>query len=98
MMIGAGVTFVIFSSYAWCKLRHKIARHERPPQPTKILEPAGHQQIYARDSSPMPQESLQIAKKSQRASVNIEAYIDTSIRSFPIRRNINELKNVRILG
>ena len=42
MIIGAGLAVTIFSAYAWWKHRHKVARNERPPQPTKILRPAGY--------------------------------------------------------
>lgn len=42
MIIGAGLTVAIFSTYAWLKRRHKAARNERPPQTTKILRPAGY--------------------------------------------------------
>jgi hypothetical protein len=42
MMIGAGLTAAIFSTYGWVKRRHKVARNERPPQPAKILRPAGY--------------------------------------------------------
>ena len=42
MVVGAGLTVAIFSAYAWIKRCHKVARNERPPQPTKILRPAGY--------------------------------------------------------
>jgi len=42
MMIGAGLTALIFFIYAWIRRRRKIARNERPPQQTKILRPPGY--------------------------------------------------------
>ena len=42
VMIGVGLTTSIFIVYAWIRRRRKIARNERPPQPTKILRPPGY--------------------------------------------------------
>jgi hypothetical protein len=58
-----------------------------------------YQQIYVHSSCSMTSESAQRAKEkneNRRARVNIEAQIITSIRSFPIWRNIEQLKNVYI--
>jgi nuclease-like protein len=40
--LGIGLVVAAFATIAWLKRRSQVARHERPPQRTKILRPPGY--------------------------------------------------------
>ena len=63
----------------------------------QILKAASDQRIYVHSRCPMTLEVAKFAKeKSTRATVNVQAYITSSIRPFVIARHINDLKNFQI--
>ena len=57
-----------------------------------LVKGASRQRIFLRNKSPMTAESVQHAAKSERARVSIDAYIVPPIRSFELRRYIEDLK------
>jgi hypothetical protein len=63
-----------------------------------LIKGSSRGQIFAQSKSPMTSDIWNFAKNSKQASVNIDAYIVTSIRSFQIRRYITDLKNIRVIA
>ena len=63
-----------------------------------LVKGASHEKIFIRSQSPMTADSAQRAKENKQASVSIDAYILTSIRSFQTGRHIDQVKNVRVMA
>jgi hypothetical protein len=61
-----------------------------------ILKATGTQTIFARGHSPMLPDVAQRAKDSKRASIEIDAYIVSSIHSFLIKRQLSDVTGVKI--
>jgi len=62
----------------------------------QVVKGGSRASIFMRSGSPMTAEVLVHAKNCKRARADIEAYIVTKIRSFPIRRHIEDLGNIRV--
>jgi hypothetical protein len=63
-----------------------------------LVQGSSHHRIFVRSKCPMTPDVANRSKESKRATVNIEASIITSIRTFTIRRHIDYLKNVRVMA
>ena len=63
----------------------------------RVLKPCTHNRIHVKGMSPMSPQLFEAAKKLQRAWVNIDAYVNCSIRPFEVHKQINDLKSTRLL-
>ncbi len=69
-----------------------------------LINGMSHQQIYVHSSCPTTPEFAQRArekiekKENTRTRATIEGQVITSIRSFPIRRSLEQLKNIQVFA
>lgn len=62
-----------------------------------LIKAMSHEKIHIVSKSPMTEDAARISKDAKRVWLNMDAYIIAPVRSFSIRRHIDDFKMAKVI-